>query len=51
MCRFDKVKAFAAVAVLVVVCGVLANAHGSLPGVSVVASAVPGNGDLNPNGV
>lgn len=51
MCRFDKVKAFAAVAVLVVVCGVLANAQGSLPGVSVIASTVPGNGDLNPYGV
>jgi hypothetical protein len=51
MSRFYKVKVFAAVAVLVVVCGVLANAQGTLPGVSVVGSTVPGNGDLNPYGV
>src|SRR5208337_2332864 len=50
MNQFYKVKAFAAVAVLVVVCGISANAQ-LAPGISVVASTVPGNGDVNPYGV
>jgi len=50
MNRFYKVKAFAAVAVLVAVSGVSANAQ-LAPGISVVASTVPGNGDVNPYGV
>ncbi len=50
MNRFYKVKAFAAVAVLVAVCGISASAQ-LAPGISVVASTVPGNGDVNPYGV
>src|SRR5579863_1626647 len=54
MKRFDKVKACTAVAALVVVCSVFANAqgkraHGS--GISVVASTIPSNGDVNPYGI
>jgi len=54
MKRFDKVKACAAVVVLVTACGLLANAQGSRihsPGISVVASTVPSNGDVNPYGI
>jgi len=45
---FDKVKACAAVASLVVACGLTAHAQGSI---TVVASTVPANGDVNPYGV
>lgn len=48
---FDKVKAYSAVAALVVACGSVASAQTSLRGVSVVASTVPANGDVNPYGV
>jgi hypothetical protein len=48
---FDKVKVYSAVVALVVACGLVASAQTSLPGVSVVASTVPTNGDLNPYGV
>jgi hypothetical protein len=54
MKRFDKVKAYAAVVALVAACGVFANAQGSrthTPGISVVASTVPSNGDVNPYGI
>lgn len=54
MKRFDKVKACTAVVALVIACGVFANAenkraHGS--GISVVASTIPSNGDVNPYGI
>ena len=54
MKRFDKVKACAAVVALVAACGVFANAQGSRsqrPGISVIASTVPANGDVNPYGI
>ena len=51
MKRFDKVKACAAVVALVVACGPLANARSNRPGISVVASTVPANGDVNPYGI
>jgi len=54
MKRFDKVKACAAVVAMVVACGVFATAQGSrrhTPGISVVSSTIPANGDLNPYGV
>jgi hypothetical protein len=54
MKRFDKVKACAAVVALVAACGVFANAQGNRPqrpGISVVASTVPANGDVNPYGI
>jgi hypothetical protein len=52
MNRFCKVKAWVMVVALVAVCGLFANAQGNrTPGISVVASTVPSNGDLNPYGV
>jgi hypothetical protein len=54
MKRFDKVKACAAGVALVVAFGLCANAQesrGHRPGISVVASTVPSNGDVNPYGV
>jgi hypothetical protein len=54
MKRFDKVKACATVVTLVAACGVFANAQGNRsqrPGISVVASTVPANGDVNPYGI
>lgn len=51
MKRFDKVKACAAMAALVVACGPFANARSNRPGISVVASTVPANGDVNPYGI
>lgn len=51
MKRFDKVKACAAMAALVMACGPLANARSNRPGISVVASTVPSNGDVNPYGI
>jgi hypothetical protein len=54
MKRFDKVKACAAVVAMVAACGLFANAQGKRaqrPGISVVASTVPANGDVNPYGI
>jgi hypothetical protein len=54
MKRFNKVKACAAVVALVAVCGLGAHAEGgrtNRPGISVVASTVPPNGDVNPYGI
>jgi hypothetical protein len=54
MKRFDKVRACAAVVALVAACGVFANAQRSRsqrPGIRVVASTVPANGDVNPYGI
>jgi hypothetical protein len=54
MKRFDKVKACAAVVAMVAACGLFANAQGTRaqrPGISVVASTVPANGDVNPYGI
>ncbi len=54
MSRFYKVKACAVVIVLVTSFNLLANGQGSslhASGISVVASTVPSNGDLNPYGV
>jgi len=52
---FDQVKALAAAASLVAACGVTALAQGNnshAPGsISVVASTVPANGDVNPYGI
>jgi hypothetical protein len=54
MKRFDKVKACVVVVVMVAACGLFANAQGKRgqrPGISVVASTVPANGDVNPYGI
>ena len=54
MKRFDKVKACAAVVAMIAACGVFANAEGKRShsqGISVVASTVPANGDVNPYGI
>jgi hypothetical protein len=54
MKRFDKVKACAAIVALVAAIVPLANAQGShshSAGISVVASTVPANGDINPYGI
>jgi hypothetical protein len=54
MKRFDKVKACAAIVALVAAIVPLANAQGShshRAGISVVASTVPANGDINPYGI
>jgi len=51
---FDKVKACAAVVSMVAACGVSMHAQGGFraPGsISVVASTVPANGDINPYGI
>jgi hypothetical protein len=46
-----KVKVCAAVVALVMACGLAAEAQQSHPGIKVIASTVPANGDLNPYGV
>jgi hypothetical protein len=46
---FDKVKACTAALTMLVACGIIA--HAQAPGISVVASTIPANGDLNPYGV
>jgi len=54
MKRFNKVKACATAVALVAVCGLGAHAQGgrsNRPGISVVASTVPANGDINPYGI
>jgi hypothetical protein len=54
MKRFDKVKACTAAVALLAATIQMANAQGShsrTPGISVVASTVPANGDVNPYGV
>jgi hypothetical protein len=54
MKRFDKVKDYAALVTLVIACGLFAHAQQNrarIPGISMVASTIPANGDLNPYGV
>jgi hypothetical protein len=52
---FDKVKSYATVASLVAACGLCANGQGNRASargsISVVASTVPANGDVNPYGI
>jgi hypothetical protein len=48
---FDKVKTCGAVIALVVACGLSASAQATAGGISVIASTVPANGDVNPYGV
>jgi hypothetical protein len=49
MKRFDKVKIGVAAMTIVVACSLFANAQA--PGISVIASTIPTNGDLNPYGI
>ena len=50
---FDKVRAYSVAVAIVALCGVSAFAQGKTnrPGISVIASTVPPNGDVNPYGI